>query len=363
MKVPLKTVIKVLSLMIIPLVVYLLSYSVLTLLFILMQNAFPVLKTVEWETFRHTATILSGVIVAYLFFLFILKPVFYIIRWIQLLAQGILREPAVRDHGRNFFFHKCSRFLYKELLMQMQILTDKLKQNEADRRALEKKRRVWLAGITHDLKTPLSYIQGYASMISAGQYGWSNSEFMEFGNKIEEKSRHIKNLIDDLNISFQSEDGKIAVQKTKTEMVEFLRNAVLDIANSPRCAEHIFSFDSNIETFFLEVDTVLVQRALQNILINAVVHNPPETEVAVSVQRKQDTFFIQVSDNGSGMDEETQRNLFESYYRGTPTDHPVEGSGLGMAIAKQFVELHGGSIHLESLAGQGTSIFLELPIQ
>jgi signal transduction histidine kinase len=184
---------------------------------------------------------------------------------------------------------------------------------------------------------------------------------MDFGKKIEEKSKHIKNLIDDLNLSFQSEEGKISVQKTETEMVGFLRNVVLDIANSPRSAAYIFSFDSNVETFCMKIDTILVQRALQNILINAVAHNPTETEIKISAEKKQGKFCIQITDNGSGMDEETQRNLFESYYRGTPTDRPVEGSGLGMAIAKQFIELHDGSIQVESIPGKGTSVFIELP--
>ncbi|MGZ7440662.1 sensor histidine kinase [Paenibacillus sp. TH7-28] len=244
----------------------------------------------------------------------------------------------------------------------MQILTDKLIQSETDRRTLEKNRRNWLAGITHDLKTPLSYIQGYASMIAAEQYNWSEREVKSFGAKIEQKSTHIQKLIDDLNASFQSENGKITLQKTHTEMVEFLRCITLDTANSPRSAEYVFAYDTDLETCFLEADTALLQRAIQNVLVNAVIHNPPGTEIRVSVNKKPGVFCIQVADNGAGMDEETRNNLFESYYRGTPTDQPAEGSGLGLAIARQLIELHNGLIRAESAPERGTAILIELPL-
>lgn len=243
----------------------------------------------------------------------------------------------------------------------MQRLTDKLQQAEREREALEKKRREWLSGITHDLKTPLSYVQGYAAMISSGRYKWSEEELKNFSMQIEEKSGHIKQLIDDLNTSFQSEEGKVFLRKTRTEMIEFLRQTVLDAANSPRCMEYDFSYIPKIESCFLEVDTVLLQRALQNILMNGVIHNPPGTGIELVAERQQGGLKIRIADNGKGMEEDTREHLFESYYRGTSTDSPTEGSGLGMAIAKQFIELHGGSIRAESRLGTGTSFFIELP--
>ncbi|MDU7476302.1 MAG: HAMP domain-containing sensor histidine kinase [Paenibacillus macerans] len=363
MKTSLKMSIKILALMVIPLMVYFLSLGLLTNLFSFVKQAVPVLRAMDWGIFRHTATLLSGAAVAYLFFLLIIKPILHIVHWIQALSQGTFQEPAATGFlfSGTPIFQKSKQFLYKDLLIQMQILTDKLKQSETDRRTLEKSRRDWLAGITHDLKTPLSYIQGYASMIAAERYNWSEREVKTFGAKIEQKSMHIQKLIDDLNASFQSENGKIALQKTRTEMVEFLRRITLDTANSPRSAEYAFAYETELDTCFLEADTALLQRAMQNILVNAVIHNPPGTEIRVSVSKKPLVFCIQVADNGTGMDEQTRNNLFESYYRGMPTHQPAEGSGLGMAIARQLIELHGGSIRAESAPERGTSILIELP--
>lgn len=358
---PLKIGIKILALLIIPLAVYLLSYNILISLFSFIQKVVLLFNGVDFETLRHTAIFFSGGFVAYIFFVFVIRPLFHIISWIQLLSQGNFQESTMRSQSKKNFLNQCAQFFYKELFMQLNILAEKLKQKETDQIALEKNRREWLSGITHDLKTPLAYIQGYASMISAEKYEWTDRELNEFGKKIEEKSRHIKDLIDDLNLSFQSKDGKISVCKKNTEMVEYMRNVILDIANLPCFSAYTFSFDSNTKTAFLKIDTTLMQRVLQNILMNAVVHNPPETEIVVSLIKKKEAFIIQITDNGDGMLEETKRNLFERYYRGTSTEHPTEGSGLGMAIAKKFVELHDGSIYVESVLKQGTTICIKLP--
>lgn len=362
MRIGFKTIGKVLLLMITPLIAYLFSLRVLLGLFSLLQKASPMIDIANEETMRHAAIFLSAVLVASLFFIFVLQPILYVIQWIQSLAQENFHEPAMCYHGRKFLLSRCSQFLYKELLEQMENLRNKLKQSEADRTTLEKNRQEWLAGITHDLKTPLTYIQGYASMISSREYKWTDEEVIDFGKKIEEKSKHIKDLIDDLNLSFQTKDGKIAVHKIKTEVIAFIRKCVLDIANSQQFSAYEFSFETNINSLPMAIDTALIQRALQNVLINGIIHNPPETKIDVSIQKQQDILLIKIADNENGMDDETKRNLFKTYYRGTSTDCSTEGSGLGMSIAKKFIELHHGSIRAESEIGQGSSIFIELPI-
>lgn len=346
------------------LIAYVVSFGIIMISFIIIQKVLIPLQNVDMKTFRSAILIILGIICIYIFLWFTIKPILYVSKWIQRLSEGSFQE-LVTDVfliGRDSFFYKSRYCLYKELLLQMQTLTDKLKQSEKDRQMLEKNRREWLSGITHDLKTPLSYIHGYASMIAANQYEWSVDEIKDFGFKIEEKSSHIKKLIDDLNTSFQSENGKVSIQKTRIEMAEFLRNIVLDTANSPRSANYVFSYETELEKFFLDVDTALLQRALQNILVNAITHNPIGTEIHVSVQIYQRIFRIEVIDNGIGMTEETLKNLFESYYRGTSTEYPTEGTGLGMAIAKQFIELHDGSVFAESTPEHGTCIRIDLPL-
>lgn len=99
-----------------------------------------------------------------------------------------------------------------------------------------------------------------------------------------------------------------------------------------------------------------------NLVVNALVHNPPDTTVTVSVSEdKGRDIFISVRDNGAGISEEEQAKLFTRYYRGTNTKEKPEGSGLGLAIAKQIITLHDGDIAVKSKLGDGTEFSIQIP--
>ena len=112
----------------------------------------------------------------------------------------------------------------------------------------------------------------------------------------------------------------------------------------------------------ITADPSLLRRAVSNIVINALTHNPEDTKVKVTVTCKE-MVLISVKDNGVGIDESELKDLFNRYYRGTGTDQKPEGSGLGLAIAKQIVNLHGGDIKAVSRPGEGTDFIISLPIE
>ena len=106
----------------------------------------------------------------------------------------------------------------------------------------------------------------------------------------------------------------------------------------------------------------MLRRAFSNLLVNAVVHNPAGTAITVRINR--DTHaVVQITDNGRGMDEQSVSHLFDRYYRGTPTDAPAGGTGLGMAIVKQIITAHQGTVNVRSKIGEGTSVVVQLPIE
>ena len=105
----------------------------------------------------------------------------------------------------------------------------------------------------------------------------------------------------------------------------------------------------------------LFYRAVCNLVVNALVHNPPDTTVTVSISNKGKNVCLSVRDNGIGISETEQAELFTRYYRGTNTKEKPEGSGLGLAIAKQIVLLHNGEITVKSHPGAGTVFSIVLP--
>ena len=137
-----------------------------------------------------------------------------------------------------------------------------------------------------------------------------------------------------------------------------------DIINDPVFSNRNIEFESDRQELIVSIDPDLFRRAIQNIIINALIHNPPDTEIKIVIGKSAaNVVFISIRDNGSGMNEAEQAKLFNRYYRGTNTGEKPEGSGLGLAIAKQIVVLCGGNISVKSSTDIGTEFIITLKLQ
>jgi len=104
-----------------------------------------------------------------------------------------------------------------------------------------------------------------------------------------------------------------------------------------------------------------MQRILQNILMNSILHNPEHTDIYTQLSDNEESVVIHIMDNGIGMSTHMIENLFQQYYRGTTTDSSTEGTGLGMAIVYKLVHAHNGTISVESEPSKGTAFNIILP--
>ncbi|GEO27818.1 hypothetical protein AAC03nite_36030 [Alicyclobacillus acidoterrestris] len=253
--------------------------------------------------------------------------------------------------------------MYREIFTNLQKLEWNLQETERKRADLERLRKEWTAGITHDLKTPLSVISGYANMLLSPDHTWEDGERDEFVRIIREKANHMEELIADLNIAFKLDTAPdIPLNPERIDLVELLRRTVADAMNIPSQPTDTWEFHAPEKAVYIMADVKLLQRALLNVLTNAVLHNPSGTKIEVFLQTKLEHAEIKIRDNGAGMDEWTVLHLFDRYYRGTSTELPTIGTGLGMAIAKQLITSHGGTIHVRSSVGEGTSVLIRLPV-
>jgi signal transduction histidine kinase len=285
------------------------------------------------------------------------SPVFYYLNWIDQLSQGNYNVPETSKARKTQI-----PGLFDELTTKIEKLTNRLKENEIERKKLEKTRREWTSGVTHDLKTPLSYIQGYSTMLLSDEHQWTFEEQKKFIAIIQEKANHMNHLIDDLNDAFQFESITIQRKLKQLDVVSFVKKIIKDASKQPAARSKQFQFVSDEETIFYRLDEKLIKRSLVNLLMNAILHNPPNTNITVTVQ-KNTMLSITISDNGNGMNDEEKNNIFQRYYRGISTSTPISGTGLGMAIAKQFITAHQGTIHVQSSLGKGTTIVIHLPKQ
>lgn len=235
--------------------------------------------------------------------------------------------------------------------------SDKLQENT------ERVRREWITNISHDLKTPLSPIQGYAELL-VGNSGADREEIREYGEIILKNVDHMEKMMNDLKLTYQLDSGSMPYSPQAVRLVRFIKELVIDIVNDPAFHDRDIALDSKIPELEICLDPALFRRAINNLIINALTHNPPETKVTIHLETlAHKEVVICISDNGIGMSEEEQLEAFDRYYRGTSTKERPEGSGLGLAIAKQIISLHGGKIAMTSKQGKGTRFHITLPLE
>ena len=225
----------------------------------------------------------------------------------------------------------------------------------------ETTRREWIANITHDLKTPLSPIKGYAELLTDSS-DKEKQTVQEYGSIILKNINYTENLINDLKLTYQLDSGAIPYNPQKIRITRCVKEWVIDIVNDPAFSDRNISFESNVPELYADIDSALFRRAVTNLILNALTHNPAETTVSVTLDTdKNGSILLSVRDNGNGLSESEQSKLFERYYRGTNTKEKPEGSGLGLAIANQIITLHGGEITVKSQLGIGTEFIIHVP--
>ncbi|WBW97775.1 HAMP domain-containing sensor histidine kinase [Oceanirhabdus sp. W0125-5] len=283
-----------------------------------------------------------ALIFGYLFSRRLTKPIGKIIKGVEKLGEG--------DYNIKY----PTKGIYKDVNYNLNNLSDTLKENEKERKKLDKMREEWIANISHDIKTPLASIKGYAELLS-GEYELSQEESKSYTDVIDKKANYIKALVDDLNFTTRIKNNKSMLKLREINIVKLVREAVIDILNDPIYSNRDVNFVSEENSIIKEVDDTLIKRVINNLIYNALIHNDENVKIDVEIIRDENVHIF-VRDNGKGINPEEIKYIFERYYRGTNTGERHKGSGLGMAIAKDIVKAHGGDIKLSSKLGKGTEI-------
>lgn len=280
-------------------------------------------------------------IMGYIFGRSLTKPVADIISGIQQLSKG------------NYHVNYLEKGIYKDVYANLNNLANQLKLSEGEREKTEKMREEWINNLSHDLKTPLSSIKGYSELMADEDYSLTDNEIKEYSRIIKDKANYMEELLEDLKLTQVLKAGLFPVNAKDQDIVELLRNITIDVLNNPKYGKRKISFNIGTEPIIFSFDKTLMQRAFTNLLYNSLVHNDEDTEIIINIY-KREKIYIEIEDNGKGIPEEDLGRLFERYYRGTDTGESHKGSGLGLSIAKQIIEIHGGTINVESILGVGT---------
>ena len=286
--------------------------------------------------------IMVAIVFGYIFSRKITRPIKEIIRGVENLEEGKY-EIFYKEEG-----------IYKDVKIKLNNLANKLEQNKIEKQKIDKLRDEWIANITHDIKTPLSSIKGYAEVLEYYS-DFTIKEIKEYGKIVNEKSEYIKEIVDDLNLTMQLKNNKYILKNENINLVSLVKEIIIDILNDSKYSERDIEFISIKDVIKIDVDKMLLRRAINNLIYNAIIHNNDKVSIKVNIYKLEKVHIV-IEDNGKGIAEEDLKHIFDRYYRGTNTIKEQNGSGLGMAIAENIIKAHDGDININSKLGVGTEI-------
>ena len=285
----------------------------------------------------------------YIIFGFITLLVLFAICMSIVITRTITRSVQVLENSTR-------RIAEGELDLQLDIkgsneITSLVKSLNKMRNALkeeELRRSRFIMGISHDLKTPLALIKGYAEAIEDGVIKDNAAEI------ITAKADQLEGMINDLISFVRMETGEWREQLKEIDISAFFNDMAKAWSTDLVLLHHKFVSDINLlPGIFIRMDEKLVQRAFENLISNAIRHTPHGSCVGFSASVMDSCIELVISDNGPGIDREALPYVFDMFYRGS-TSRREQGMGLGLAVVKWVIDYHGWSISVS--VGKGTNV-------
>ena len=238
-------------------------------------------------------------------------------------------------------------------------IEDKSQQIEAANRHKSE----FLANMSHELRTPLNAIIGFSEVLQEKLFGELNEKQAEYTDDILSSGRHLLSLINEILDLSKVEAGRMELELATFDLPLAIDNARTFVRE--RATKHGITLDVAVDDRLGDFvgDERKIKQILLNLLSNAVKFTPEGGRIGIDARQTDGSVEISVSDTGVGIAAEDQPKVFEEFRQvGADYAHKVEGTGLGLTLAKKFVELHGGKIWLDSEVGKGSTFTFTLPI-
>ncbi len=241
----------------------------------------------------------------------------------------------------------------------------------------------FLANMSHELRTPLNAIIGFSELLLMPGSMSLDEQQQDFLGSIARNGRHLLGLINNILDLSKIEAGRMSVHLTRVDLRESIQGAVTDTSSLRSAKRQLVTVDLGTEPLFVLADHIRVRQVLFNLLSNASKFTPEEGTVSLSALRtpvplpipadrngdqprlaSRDAVWVSVRDSGIGIQASDMKKLFKVFSQvDSSTTRHQQGTGLGLALCKQFVEMHGGTIGAESIFGGGSTFWFILPVE
>ncbi len=242
-------------------------------------------------------------------------------------------------------------------------LFNEIQEKSAQLEVANRHKSVFLANMSHELRTPLNAIIGFSEVLIQRMFGELNAQQADYLEDIRSSGTHLLSLINDILDLSKIEAGKMELELSSFSLVAALDNAITLIRE--RASSHGIRLQVEVAP---PLDTVVaderkLKQVMVNLLTNAVKFTPDGGTVSVRASREPDAITVAVHDTGIGIAPEDQQRIFEEFTQATHQgDRSREGTGLGLSLTRRIVELHGGTIGVQSVPGKGSTFTVALPL-
>jgi signal transduction histidine kinase len=223
----------------------------------------------------------------------------------------------------------------------------------------------FLANMSHELRTPLNAIIGFSDVLHEQMFGEMNEQQLGYVEDVLEAGKHLLALINDILDLSKVEAGRMQLELSEVSLPDTLQSGIT--MHGERASRDAVTLGLSFEPddIVIEADERKVRQVVFNLLSNAVKFTPAGGRVDVSAHLDDGVVEVAVVDTGAGIGPEDQELIFEEFQqaRGSDPDKRQEGTGLGLALSRKFIELHGGRLWVESAVGEGTTFRFTLPVR
>lgn len=258
-------------------------------------------------------------------------------------------------------------FLFASIFFSL-IVSKKVREMEentiSEQQKYEQQKSLLLSDIAHDLKTPITTISGYANMLLSDDISIDNSR--EYLEAIYHKSLQMDNIISILFEYVKLDSAGFSMHLKTENFSEIVRGCIASVYTDFEEKNMQIEIDIPEQDYYAQIDLLHMQRAITNVLTNAIKHNPAGTTVTVKLRQKEKNLILQIIDNGEKIPEDIIHTIFDPFVQGDRSRSGKTGSGLGLSISKKVLTMHHGDLIIHQTndsAKSYTKIFVfTLPI-
>jgi len=248
---------------------------------------------------------------------------------------------------------------------QIQQLNIELQKAYEELKVLDDAKSEFISMASHQLRTPLTAIKGYLSMMIDGSWGKIPDQAKEKMENIFQSTERLIRIVADLLDVSKVDLGKMELEKEETDIKELVKSCYEELKITADKKGLNYTLDITPEPLpNLNIDSLKVRQVIMNLIDNSLKYTL-KGEVKVKLEKKDNNVLISIKDTGDGLTEKEKKDIFEGFVRGSAgIDYFIEGAGLGLYVAKKFLDIQKGKIWAESEGkGKGSTFFVQLPIE